>query len=321
MKPWAMILAAALLLSVAVASASPLRPEPAALPGAETNHPFSKGSRQAEREPLACLYYQRDSFLAAVTATPAYQAEGRLRAGMIPHHLVASDMIAGFFALAAQGEYDRVVLVSTSHYPQLCGSHVVTAAADWETPHGLLPGDDRLPAALLADPLIRAENNPAALERDHGVAGLVPFVRYYLPQARVTAMLLSTRLEEERLEAVTALLQEAMEDDRTLFVASVDCSHYLMPEEAARRDEQTKAAIEGGRRGEILRFGDANVDSPQTVALLLCLTRHLGLPLLELDHGSAAEKLSASLGGPAFQEGITTYFVYAAVDGEADSGV
>lgn len=263
---------------------------------------------------LRCLYYERELFLGAMAAPRSYQSEGRLAAGMVPHHLLASDMIAGFFRLAAEDAqgYDTVLFVSPSHFPENCGSDVVTAGGSWQTPYGLVENDAAVTDRLLQNTAIGAEDNPAALEADHGVAGLVPFVAYYLPGAKVASCLLSNKLDRNRLAAVRGQIADICAGGRVLLVASVDCSHYLFPEEAALRDIETAEAIESMDLQRILSFSDANIDSPQALTTFVQSAQTAGAQLRQLDHSSSAEKLPHAISNPIYQEGITTYLVYAA---------
>lgn len=264
--------------------------------------------------PMRCLYYERELFLSAMSSPRLYESRGRLVAGLIPHHLLASDMIAGFFSMAAREPegYDTVLLVSPSHFPENCGSDVVTSSSGWDTPYGPASADSATIEALLRNPAIAAEDNPAAVETDHGVAGLVPFVKYYLPNAKIATCLLSNKLDRNRLATVRAEIAEICANGRILLVASADCSHYLSPEKAAVRDAQTAAAIEAMDFQRILGFGDSNVDSPQTLTTFLETARSRGAALEQLDHSSSGEKLPHAISNPIYVEGVTTYFVYAA---------
>ena len=239
---------------------------------------------------LNCLYYEPERFLAATASPPQYDRSSGLLAGMVPHHLLASDMIAGFFNIAAKGDFERVVIVAPSHYPEECGQDVVTALADWVTPTGTVRCDREATGQLLSNKFVSAEDNPPALEKDHGVAGLIPFVKHYLPNAKVMVCLLSNRLTEERRAEASRLLRELCANGKTLLVASVDCSHYLGPEEAAAMDEITAAAIESFDLKTVMTFGDSNIDSPQTVSVLLELAADQQLTIKRLDHSSSAEK-------------------------------
>ena len=269
---------------------------------------------------LRCLYY--DGQVEKGIADPCrYEISGRLAAGMVPHHLLASDMIAGFFELAARQEepVDRVLIVSPSHFPENCTGDLITARAGWETPYGKVAPDEEMIRAILEDPAAAAVKEPEALEADHGGAGLIPFIKYYLPNARVTVCLLANTLSTRQLEAFQAVVLEQMEKERILVVASADCSHYLTPEEAALRDAETAQAIETMDFPRIFSFGDGNVDSPQSVSTFLRAAEALGTEPVQLDHASSPDKLPHAPSHPRYQDGITTYSVYAAVLPETDS--
>lgn len=304
------ILAACMVLcSCAAPSPGPKAGAQPALP-AGTAPPKTSGARPLQE--LACLYYDAELVRGGIASPAAYEADGQLAAGMVPHHLLAADMIAGFFSLAGEQKdaYDSVLIISPSHFPENCKSDAVTANAGWDTPYGDLPVDSGIVRAFLQNGRIAAENNPDAVEADHGAAGLIPFVKYYLPDTKAAVLLLSNRLSRERLSAVWETVQKVCAENRVLLVASADCSHYLMPADAAKRDGETAEAIESFDYGRILGFSDANVDSPQTVTTFLKVAEPM--TLTRLGHSSSPEKLPFALTNPAYDEGITTYYVYAA---------
>lgn len=314
----ALAASAALAMLGGCAGGADIREAPAVSEPASAMEPVST-MEPASGSPaeMRCLYYERELFLSAMSAPRAYEREGRLAAGMIPHHLLASDMIAGFFRMAAEDPegYDTVLFVSPSHFPENCESDVVTAVGNWKTPYGTVEYDAELTEALLRGAETGAENNPAAMEADHGVAGLVPFVAYYLPETKVAACLLSNKLDRQRLAAVWEQVAELCAGGRVLLVASVDCSHYLTPDEAARRDAETAEAIEALDFPRLLSFSDANVDSPQALTTFLKGAQAVGGRLRRLDHSGSGEKLPHALSNPIYRDGVTTYFVYAAFTG------
>jgi AmmeMemoRadiSam system protein B len=264
---------------------------------------------------LDCLFYERELFLRAMAAPKPYDGgSGKLRGGMLPHHLVASDMIAGFFSRAAKEPepYDAVLIVSPSHFPENHEGDIVTALADWATPFGDVACAEPLVDALLGVPGFSAINSPAAVEQDHGAAGLLPFVRYYLPDTPVACALLTNRLNRGELAAFRETVAGLCAESNVLLIASIDCSHYLAPEEAAARDAETAQAIAETDFDRILSFGDANIDSPQALTTLLEAVAAQNVELELLDHSSSAEKLPYSGANPIYKDGVTTYYVYAA---------
>lgn len=265
---------------------------------------------------LDSLYYDKTSFYTGIGNAGDYSVEGSLVAGMVPHHLVAADMVAGFFAMAAQQPaYDGILIVSPSHFPENCGSMVVTAKAGWNTPLGTVAPYTQLIDRLLSDSVLEAENNPAAVEFDHGAAGLVPFVKHYFPDTPLAVCLVQGKTSRDRLTALWGVIEAQRGEANLLVISSADCSHYLMPGEAARRDEQTMEAIEGGQTERIFLFDDDNVDSPQSVNTFLTVVQQAGAQVVRLDHSSSEKKLPHAIDSPIYREGVTSYLVYAGVVG------
>jgi AmmeMemoRadiSam system protein B len=305
-----------LALAVAIALVSCAAP-PQAAPATSATLPTVE---EASLPVLDCPFYERELFLRAMAAPRPYgapengQPGGRLIGGMVPHHLVASDMIAGFFRLAAKepAGYDAVLIVSPSHFPENHKGDIATALAGWSTPFGGVACAEWLVEALLAAPGFSATESPVAVESDHGAAGLLPFVRYYLPGTPVACALLTNRLGRGELKAFREAVAGLCAEKNVLLLASVDCSHYLRPEEAAARDLETAKAIEAADFERILSFGDSNVDSPQALTALLETAAAQGAALTLLDHASSAEKLPYSGSNPIYKDGVTTYHVYAA---------
>lgn len=260
---------------------------------------------------LNCQYYQHDGFLAGAASAQAYSLPaGRLVSGMVPHHLVAADMLSGFFTLAAaqEGGYDRVILLSPSHFAQDTIAPIVTAPAAWNTPFGTVAADEDTIHTVLDDTSISASEDAAALERDHGIAGLVPYIAYYLPGVPLTACLIANSTPQTGLDALFTVLKDICLGGRTLLIASIDCSHYLQPTQAAEHDAQTAEAIEAFNYETISHFTDANVDSPECLSLFLRITQWQKASLINLGHATSLDKLPA---GTAYPDGITTYFIYA----------
>lgn len=273
----------------------------------------SDAEHETEPQFMRTLFFERNSFLSATMSPNKYESNGKLIGGIVPHHLLASDMIAGFFSMASdQSEnFDTVLLISTSHFPENTGSLVVTSTLDWKTPYGNVKNNREISQEFIENSAIDAENNWQAVEADHGVAGLVPFVKYYLPDADIATLMIANNLDRFKLDSLSDEIAQICENKRVLLVASIDFSHYLFPDQAAVKDVETVAAIDAMDMGKIVGFGDGNLDSPQTMGVFLKLLQKSGGKIDQLDHSTSPDKLPYEITNPIFSEGITTYFVYA----------
>lgn len=265
---------------------------------------------------MESIYYDREIFYRSVNFPEKYEIDGQLIGGMIPHHLVAGDMIAGFFELATKQavQYDTVLIVAPSHYPENCTSDVLTTTADWNTPFGIVKNDTEISERLINNKLIAPQNSAENVEFDHAIGGLVPFIKHYLPDAKLAVCLVSNKVFDERLEEIwDTLANEAMGDENknVLLLASVDCSHYLMPNEAEVKDKETIGAIAEFDYQKLLKFSDKNIDSPQSVTTMLKAGEKQNAKLSLLGHSSSEVKLPHSMDNPIYDEGVTTYQTYA----------
>lgn len=276
-------------------------PEPQAAPA--TGH----GTARAL---LQCNFYDEANFLASVSQAQLYPVEGELTAGIVPHHLLAAPMIASFFkTAAASGPYDTVVFVATMHYPG--EGEVITADQGFATPFGTAELDRELTGQLLADSTLAPLADNDLVEQDHAVSGLIPYVKYYLPEAKIALCQIANAADPRRQEALSSLLQQYTQTHRCLVVGSLDFSHHLTPREAAQRDRQTARALEAFDYGAIASMSDENLDSPYTARTILQLIEAQGAALRQLDHGSAEQFLQLPLSHQLYEDGATTYFIYA----------
>ena len=74
-------------------------------------------------------------------------------------------------------------------------------------------------------------------ESDHGIGAILPFVKRYLPSARLVPIAVSIGSTRDDWEALAAILRTELRPT-ALVVQSTDFSHYLPLHEAVRRDQE-----------------------------------------------------------------------------------
>lgn len=183
---------------------------------------------------------------------------GPVIAAVAPHHLVDGFELAGFWRALSLQRPPVVVLLAPDHFRR--GSGVVGARdVRWKTVYGDLVPDEPLTASLavpMADQLFVGE---------HAVHVHAPFVRRFLPEARFVAVLLRWEAPRVELEQLAQTLASRFPAG-TLFVASVDFSHYQPEPWASFHDEASHAQVTGG---ELDGLFDREVDSPEALFVAL----------------------------------------------------
>lgn len=260
---------------------------------------------------ISSVFYNETEFRQTVTQAKKYELKGEVVAGVVPHHLLAGEMIASFFSTVADETYETILFVAPNHNP--VNNPIVTTLSDWQTPYGVVKNDTKLTRSFMENGTIRAVADSKIMQEDHAITGLIPYVSYYLPDVSVTGLLIKNGTSWQQLEAMVELALKASENKKVLLIASVDFSHYLMPERAKICDEETRQAILMFDEKSITSWGDEHMDSPESIRIFLKYAQARSAVWHEWDHDSADKILGLPLTDPLYADGITTYFIWSAM--------
>jgi AmmeMemoRadiSam system protein B len=163
----------------------------------------------------------------------------RIRAIVVPHHLVSSAAIAtGFEALKGQS-FKKIVMITPDHFFQ-CEKTLCTTNAVYETFFGNVSADVSMIKKLIASPIV--SDNPKLFKMEHGIFSDVPFIAKLFPGVKVTPIALNTTNWKLQQKEIKELIESVL-DDQTILVVSSDFSHYLSLLDANKMDEQTAETI------------------------------------------------------------------------------
>jgi len=249
------------------------------------------------------LFFDERSFAAAEAAAGATPVEPMpdARGLLLPHDWVGGAFITTSLRdLAASRKVTRVILVGPNH-TNAGGGAVLTSDLPWETPFGRAEADRGAVTALAAVGLVRLE--PNVLTYEHSVAGIVPAVHRYLPEAKVIPLILRGGLSASEVDRLADALTRLM-DDGTVLLAAVDFSHGLPASDARERDSETLALLRASDWVSLLRWGNEHLDSPASAAVLMETMGRLGATRFELRENSNSGDVSGDLVSP-----VTSYVV------------
>jgi AmmeMemoRadiSam system protein B len=163
----------------------------------------------------------------------------RIRAIVVPHHLVSSAAIAtGFVALKGQS-FKKIVMITPDHFFQ-CEKTLCTTNAVYETFFGNVSADVSTVSKLIASPIV--SDNPKLFKAEHGIFADVPFAAKLFPGVKVTPIALNTTNWKLQQKEIKELIESVL-DEQTVLVISSDFSHYLPLEKSNEMDEQTAETI------------------------------------------------------------------------------
>jgi AmmeMemoRadiSam system protein B len=237
---------------------------------------------------IKCLYYNERDFKRSVTLADSAKSYDRdIKGGIVPHHLLAHEMIASFFKAVSIKKYDYIIVVAPNH-DRIGSLKINTAKGNWETPFGVLNAGEDIIGSLVDEGT--AGNSRSLMEKEHSISSLVPYIKYYQPDCKIVPLLLHGNLGMENSIEFGRLISKKMKDKNYLAVASVDFSHYLSVEKADKMDEITLKAIEERDLKAISRMNNDNLDSPPGIITLLTIMNENSIKnMFLLEHNNSAK--------------------------------
>lgn len=241
---------------------------------------FKKETREF---PLHYSYFSDKSFFDRAFASSSSSPKANSVLGLVVnHHLLAADLIANAVALAATDKIKTVVLLSPNHFGH-GDRNILISRFDWQTPYGILEHDEALSEKILKSGTASSDELP--FEQEHGVSGVVAFIKKSLPNARIVPIILKERTSEEELQNFTALLDEYLPED-ALLVASLDFSHYLPDNISDFHDEKSEEVF---THFDFEGLRSLDIDSVSASYVFLGLMRGRGAEkAVLLDHSNSS---------------------------------
>lgn len=223
-----------------------------------------------------------------------------VRGVVIPHHLLPGHIIAGTLGEASSQEISRVILLGPDHYQR---AHQSIAISDysWETPFGRVLCDSQSIALLQEEAFIKKE--PEVLEYEHSVSGLMPYMKYFFPDAVVTPLVIRPDITNEEVQRISEILRSLLKEEDVFLIASVDFSHYLSSNQARENNKKTKTIMENREYGMLRALNSDYVDSPESLEIFFRSLDGAGFGNMEILYDTDSGTLT---GNPYDQ--TTSYF-------------
>lgn len=213
------------------------------------------------------LFWQGIAYAQKETAT----APAGVAGGILPHHLFPSFILADFFKRLQAVQPNRIVLLGPNH-PELGTYKAQTSLQGWQTPFGIVEADTGVIQGLVDQKAVAV--NEGVVEHEHSVAGIMPFIKFYLPHAKVVPIILRATVTEPEAEHLAATLAK-LADTHTLVIAPVDFSHYLTSAAAQGNDNVTWEIMERFDYTRLFQLSNDYVDSPPSIAVQLMVMQIL----------------------------------------------
>lgn len=210
------------------------------------------------------MFYADKAFNEAVRKAENTASEKDIRSIIVPHHLLASDIVADIMKRASGRNIELIAIIGPNH-ENIGTNKVATVKARWQTPLGYVESDQEMVDRFASE--FNIKSDPEVFQNEHSMGAIMPFVNYYFTDARVLPIVFDSYAGYEEVERVEKWLSENLEEN-SLLITSIDFSHYLSKDEADQKDLETRNLIEKRDINTVLKLSNTeNVDSPVSLAV------------------------------------------------------
>ncbi|RME55971.1 AmmeMemoRadiSam system protein B [Candidatus Parcubacteria bacterium] len=179
------------------------------------------------------------SFFSRETIISKSEERFPIVSGVVPHHLLAKDIIQNFFEhIFSKERPESIILLSPDHVGvgTLCGiNSFITLDPQTGSFQGLKVANSLLGRLRSQTDFCFHKDFVAT---DHGIVNLLPYISTYSPETKILPILVPSDVSEEQIALLTRMLH-FQASPKTVVVASVDFSHYLPKNVAEFHDKKS----------------------------------------------------------------------------------
>ena len=207
-------------------------------------------------------------------------------AGVVNHHVLAADLQARFFKSLHNVEPDikTFYIISPDHFS--AGKGISCHYNNYKTAFGEVEINKSKLNILLEKGCVLMDGQN--FSNEHGVGALLPYIKYYFPDAKVVPIFIHIDYPKNRLVKFGADLSNMITDDDFVVVSS-DMSHYLTDEQARENDLQTKSWLANHEWKLLTNASDEYTDSAAGFAILQGLFNKDEVYFSELDYAVSTD--------------------------------
>ena len=247
--------------------------------------------------PYSQLAFYEEAFASTLTSVAATEKQTIL-AGITSHHFLAKNLIANFFQGINNSNIERVILISPDHFNYTIHDHTLAHSSllNWQTPFSILNSDQNSIDKLNEQSLITLKNT--AFRNEHGIYTLIPFIKYYFPEAEVVPLILNPKKPNPEFFDFGQTIKKDLDSSSTLLIVSSDFSHKLSLEKSQQTDLES---IEALKNLSLEKLGAVTCDCQACLAFLLGYLADENYQFELIDNRSSAEFSEET------QETVTSY--------------
>ncbi len=173
---------------------------------------------------------------ASAAAAASTTEKQTVLAGITSHHFLAKNLIANFFQGINNYNIRRVILIGPDHFNYTIHDQTLAHSSllNWQTPFAVLNSGQNLINQLHQQALITIKDT--AFRNEHSIYTLIPFIKYYFPEADVVPLILNPKKANSEFFDFGQTIKKNLDSSSTLLIVSSDFSHQLSLEKSQQTD-------------------------------------------------------------------------------------
>ncbi len=193
----------------------------------------------------------------------------KFRAGIVNHHALASDLLAGFFRVLrrCRPEVRTMVILSPDHN-LVASSPAVTHRRSYRVGVREIASDTEMIDRLLSE-ISFAREQPTLFDFEHGIGALLPFLVNEFPEANLVPIVLRHSLTTAERARLASWMATEVQDSSVFFIVSSDMSHYLSDSVAWTKQDEVKRALIEKDPTFFVRAKDEHTDTGKSIAVVM----------------------------------------------------
>ncbi|HQM16190.1 MAG TPA: AmmeMemoRadiSam system protein B [Candidatus Woesebacteria bacterium] len=227
------------------------------------------------------------------------QVQPHIMGGIVPHHLVASQLIADFFYRLTNQKPKTIIILGPNHLER-GEKPVLSSIYNWKTSFGVVEPQRNIIVQLRDKKVINIDEN--TVSSDHSITSLMPFLEYYLPDTKVVPLLISGLMDQSQINKLANHLAKVVNEDVVL-IAAVDFSHNLIGDQARQKDQITYHLMMTRQYDQLRNLNNQYLDSPSSIIALLKTMELVGATQSDLIYNTNSGEISGD-----HSVGSTSYF-------------
>ncbi len=228
----------------------------------------------------AKTFFEASDFYRGIKEKGLFTLDNPIYGGIIPHHLIPSNGLNTYFSQLQKQHPKRIILISPNHFLR-GNTNFITSPYGYNTPFGSVHVDQDL-YEKITDPSVISEQqlsisrDDETMNLEHGIGNITAYISYYLPKTTIMPIAVMPTTTFAQIENLVATIAPLINND-TIFLASIDFSHYLPAEVAAQKDETTWKLIQEKDYRKILNLNNNDyLDTPPSLVAMLKTMEKIG---------------------------------------------